>query len=39
MSGLVYNAIRPLDLAAEKKDETEIIGDVRIVENIPFDYR
>ncbi len=39
LSGLVYNGLRPLDLAAEGDPRTKIQGSVRLLETIPFDYK
>ena len=39
MAGLVFNELRPLDLAADNDPRTKIVGAVRILESIPFDYR
>ncbi len=39
MAGLVYNGLRPLDLAADADVRTKIQGDVGLLENIPFNYR
>ncbi len=39
MSGLVFNGLRPLDLAANRDSRTKIQGAVRLLEAVPFDYR
>lgn len=39
MAGVVYNGLRPLDLAANSDGRTKVQGQVRVLENIPFDYR
>ena len=39
LAGLVYNGLRPLDLAADGNKRTKIQGDVRVLESIPFDYK
>ena len=39
MAGVVYNGLRPLDLAANSDSKTQVQGQVRLLENIPFDYR
>ena len=49
MAGIVYNGLRPLDLAADptsaqkRKDitsaRTQIQGPVRVLNSIPFDYK
>jgi hypothetical protein len=39
LAGVVYNGLRPLDLAASKDPTAKLEGDVRLVNNIPFDYR
>ncbi|XP_023324977.1 neurexin-1 [Eurytemora carolleeae] len=39
ISGLVYNTIRPLDLAKERKDGASIMGDIKYLHQIPFNYR
>ena len=49
MAGIVYNGLRPLDLAADpssslkRKDKTsartQIQGPVRVLNSIPFDYK
>lgn len=39
MAGLVYNGLRPLDLAANSNEQTNIQGDVHLLDSIPFNYR
>lgn len=39
IAGLVYNGLRPLDAAADKDKRAKVQGDVRLLSNIPFDYR
>ena len=39
MAGLVYNKMRPLDLARERKPRTDIMGHIKILDTIPFNYR
>ena len=49
MAGIVYNGLRPLDLAADPSSgqkrkyktsaRTQIQGPVRVLNSIPFDYR
>ncbi|TRY78868.1 hypothetical protein TCAL_10650 [Tigriopus californicus] len=39
MAGLVYNGLRPLDLASKGDGRTKVQGDVRLLDIIPFDYR
>jgi len=39
MSGIMFNYLRPLDLAAKGDDRTKVQGDVALLDNIPFDYR
>ena len=49
MAGIVYNGLRPLDIAADplssskRKDKTsartQIQGPVRVLSSIPFDYK
>ena len=39
MAGLVYNKMRPLDLARERKPRTDIMGHIKLLDTIPFNYR
>ena len=39
LSILVFNGLRPLDLAADSVRQTKIQGDVHLLESIPFNYR
>ena len=39
MAGMVFNGLRPLDLAADSSHQTKIQGDVHLLESIPFNYR
>jgi len=39
MAGMVFNKIRPLDLVRDRKSGTEMMGNVKIVDMIPYDYR
>ncbi len=39
IAGVVYNGLRPLDLAANADAKTKVQGQVRLLDNIPFDYR
>lgn len=39
LAGLVINSLRPLDLAADRNVLTNINGDVKKLESIPFNYR
>ena len=39
IAGVVYNGLRPMDLAANADPKTKVQGQVRLLENIPFDYR
>ena len=36
---MVFNGLRPLDLAADLSHQTKIQGDVHLLESIPFNYR
>ena len=39
MAGIVYNGLRPLDLAHDKSDRTKIRGSVKTLTTIPYDYK
>ena len=39
MAGIVYNGLRPLDLAHDKSDRTKIRGSVKTLTSIPYDYK
>ena len=39
MAGLVFNGLRPLDLAADSAYQTKVQGDVHLLDSIPFNYR
>ena len=39
MAGLVFNGLRPLDLAADSSAASKIQGDVHLLDSIPFNYR
>ena len=39
MAGLVFNNLRPLDLASESNQLTRVQGNVRLLNSIPFNYR
>ena len=39
MAGIVYNGLRPLDLANDKSERTKIRGDIRALTSIPYDYK
>ena len=39
MAGMVFNKIRPLDLVRDRKAGTDMMGNVRILDTIPYDYR
>ena len=39
MAGMVFNKIRPLDLVRDRKAGTEMMGNVKILDMIPYDYR
>ena len=39
MAGIVYNGLRPLDLAHDKSDRTKIRGGVKTLTSIPYDYK
>jgi len=39
MSGVTFNYLRPLDLAAENDQRTKVQGDVHLLDAIPFNYR
>lgn len=39
LAGVSFNGLRPLDLAASNDPKVEVSGDVRKLNNIPFDYK
>ena len=39
MAGLVYNKMRPLELARQRRPRTDIMGHIKVLDTIPFNYR
>ena len=39
LAGIVYNGLRPLDLAHDKSERTKIRGSVKSLTSIPYDYK
>ena len=39
MAGLVFNKMRPLDMVKEREPGSEMMGHVRLLDTIPYDYR
>jgi len=39
LAGIVYNGLRPLDMAHDKEERTKIRGSVRTLSSIPYDYK
>ncbi len=39
LAGVNFNGLRPLDLASSNDKRAKVEGDVRLLSNIPFDYR
>lgn len=39
MAGLVFNKIRPLDMVKEREPGSEMMGHVRLLDTIPYNYR
>ena len=39
LAGLVFNKVRPLDLVRERNSGTEMMGHVKLLDNIPYNCR
>ena len=40
IAGVLYNGLRPLDMAAQDKNSRVIVeGEVKLLESIPFDFK
>ena len=39
LAGLVFNKLRPLDLVRQRSTGTEMMGHVKLLDSIPYNYR